>query len=70
MAGTLRDWSVGSYDNTTGRAKSSLSEGRQDGEHIGAAKAGGQNGAPGVSAQNKSGSADTGRRKMGGSTVD
>lgn len=68
---TLRNWSTPSYDNTTGRAKSSLSDGgKTDTTHIDAAKGGGRNGAPGVSAMDKSGSADPGRRKMGGSMVD
>lgn len=67
---TLRDWSEPSYDVKTGRSASSIEEagtGRK-GNHttdvsaqIGATK--------GVGALNKSGSADPGRRKWGGSDL-
>ncbi len=75
---TLRDWAEPSYDVKTGRSASSLQEAGtgSKGNHTsnvsaqkGEAKAGGVNGAPGVSAMNKSGSADPGRRKWGGSDV-
>lgn len=71
--GTLRDWSEGSYSVKTGRAVSSVG-GRAPGSgdaspQISAAEGKGVNGAPGVSALNKSGSADPGRRKWGGSDL-
>jgi hypothetical protein len=75
---TLRDWSEPSYDVKTGRSASSLQEGGtgSKGNHttdvsaqIGEASQGGKNGAPGTSAMNKSGSADRGRRKWGGSEL-
>jgi hypothetical protein len=76
MLKTLRDWAVGSYDRRTGRAASSLEEAGtgNKGNHTTAvatqieeASAGGVGGAPGVSGLNRSGSADPGRRKWGGS---
>lgn len=76
--GSLRKWSQDSYDVKTGRSASSLEEAGSGsrGNHttdvqtqIGAAEGKGVNGAPGVSAMNKSGSADPGRRKWGGSDL-
>ena len=76
--GTLRDWDCPSYDVNTGRSASSLQEAGtgSKGNHttrvstqIDEANGKGRNGAPGVSAMNKSGSADSGRRKWGGSDV-
>ncbi len=70
MPDTLRDWSEPSYDVKTGRAASSLQTAGtgSKGNHttdvsaqIGATK--------GISSQNKSGSADKGRRKWGGSEL-
>lgn len=67
---SLRDWSEASYDVKTGRSHSSIEEAGQGsrGNHttsvsaqIGAAK--------GVESQNKSGSADPGRNKWGGSKL-
>lgn len=67
---SLRDWAEPSYDVKTGRAASSLQEAGDGakGNHttsvstqIGATK--------GVEALNKSGSADSGRRKWGGSKL-
>ena len=71
--GSLRDWACPSYSPTTGRAVSS-NGGKAPGSgnastQMGEASKGGQNGAPGVSALNKSGSADSGRRKWGGSEL-
>lgn len=71
--GSLRDWAEPSYSVRTGRAVSSVG-GRAPGSgdastQMGEANTGGQNGAPGVSAMNKSGSADKGRRKFGGSEL-
>jgi hypothetical protein len=74
---SLRDWAEPSYDVKTGRSASSLEVAGTGakGNHttdvqtqIGEADGKGVNGAPGVSAMNKSGSADPGRRKWGGST--
>jgi hypothetical protein len=75
-SGTLREWASDSYDKHTGRSASSLEENGTGnrGNHTSAvssqkseANAGGQKGAPGVSAMDRSGSADPGRRKWGGS---
>jgi len=75
---SLRDWAAPSYDRRTGRAASSLEEAGTGarGNHTTAvatqieeASAGGVGGAPGVSALNRSGSADPGRRKWGGSEL-
>ena len=75
---SLQDWAEPSYDVKTGRSASSLEEAGTGakGNHttdvqtqIGEANAGGKNGAPGIGAMNKSGSADPGRRKWGGSDV-
>jgi hypothetical protein len=71
--GSLRDWAEPSYSVKTGRAVSS-NGGRAPGSgdastQIREANAGGRNGAPGVSALDKSGSADRGRRKWGGSEL-
>lgn len=74
--GSLRDWAEPSYNKETGRPASSLEGGGAGGRggtargstQIDAAFGKGVNGAPGVSALNKSGSADPGRRKWGGST--
>jgi hypothetical protein len=75
--GTLRDWYVDSYGPTNGRALSSNGGNAPGSKEGGSSKAGkmatanagGQNGAPGVSAMNKSGSADPGRRKWGGTEL-
>ena len=75
--GSLRDWYESSYGNANGRALSSVggsAPGSKEGgdsrsSKMATANAGGMNGAPGVSAQNKSGSADSGRRKWGGSEL-
>ncbi len=78
MPDSLRDWSEPSYDVKTGRSASSIQEvgTGSKGNHttavsaqIGAASASGVNGAPGTSAMNRSGSADSGRRKWGGSKL-
>lgn len=75
---SLRDWAEGSYDVKTGRSASSIEEagGGRKGNHttdvstqIGETMTGGHNGAPGVSALNRSGSADGGRNKWGGSKL-
>ena len=71
--GSLRDCADPAYSVKTGRAVSS-NGGKAPGSgdastQMGEANAGGQNGAPGVSARNKSGSADKGRRKWGGSDL-
>ena len=67
---TLRDWTQASYDVKTGRSASSLQESGTGakGNHttdvstqLGATK--------GVGALNRSGSADKGRRKWGGSEL-
>ncbi len=75
---SLRDWAEGSYDVKTGRAASSLEEagsGRK-GNHttdvstqVGETHAKGHAGAPGVEDLNRSGSADGGRNKWGGSKL-
>ena len=74
---SLRDWAEPSYDVSNGRSASSLqaagngSKGNHTGnvsDQIGTANRGGEKGAPGVSALNRSGSGDPGRRKWGGST--
>ena len=76
--GPLRQVSAPSYDVRTGRSASSLQEegtgskGNHTGSvsaQIGSASAGGQKGAPGTSAMNRSGSADSGRNKWGGSSL-
>ena len=68
--GSLRDWAEPSYDVKTGRSASSVQEAGEGskGNHttsvstqIGAAS--------GVGAMDKSGSADSGRRKWGGSKL-
>lgn len=67
-------WAGRNYSKTDGRPASSIEEGGKGGKggtrdaqsQMEAAKGGGVNGAPGVSAMNKSGSADSGRRKWGG----
>lgn len=78
MPKTLRDWAADSYDVSTGRSASSLqADGTgSKGNHTsnvssqkGASSAGGQKGAPGTAGLNRSGSADSGRRKWGGSEV-
>ena len=78
MGKSLRDWSAPSYDVNTGRSASSLEEmgTGSKGNHttrvsaqIEESMGGGKAGAPGVGAMNKSGSADSGRRKMGGSDL-
>ncbi len=67
---SLRDWAEGSYDVKTGRSASSIEEagGGRKGNHttdvstqIGETK--------GVGALNRSGSADGGRNKWGGSKL-
>lgn len=66
--GTLRDWAEPSYNATTGRPASQLEAGGAGGKG-GTAQGQTQIGATkGVSAMDKSGSADPGRRKWGGST--
>jgi hypothetical protein len=71
--GTLRDWAEASYSVKTGRPVSSTggkvpgSEGAST--QINEANGKGRNGAPGVSAMDKSGSADPGRRKWGGTEL-
>lgn len=66
-------WSCASYSVRNGRQVSSnggkVSASGGASAQIDAAKTGGKNGAPGVSAMNKSGSADTGRHKWGGSDL-
>lgn len=75
---SLRDWAEPSYDVTTGRSASSIQEAGtgSKGNHttnvsaqISAAEGKGHGGAPGVDAMNKSGSADPGRNKHGGSKL-
>lgn len=76
---SLRDWAEPSYDKRTGRSASSLESadgGGRKGNHttevadqVEETMNGGQNGAPGVSAMNRSGSADPGRNKWGASKV-
>jgi hypothetical protein len=70
MPKTLRDWAEPSYDGKTGRAASSLQEAGTGSKgnhttnvtaHLDQAK--------GVGALNKSGSADGGRNKWGGSKL-
>ena len=70
---SLRDWSRASYSVSNGRAVSS-NGGNAPGSggasaQIDSANGKGVNGAPGVSSMNKSGSADPGRRRMGGSEL-
>jgi hypothetical protein len=74
----LRDWNVPSYDPKSGRSASAFKHGSAfsaDGlrinpsSQVDAARAGGVNGAPGTAAMSKSGSADPGRQKWGGSKV-
>jgi hypothetical protein len=70
--GPLREWAAPSYDPKSGRAAASSMEPQAsysfDGQpcrpsrQINEVKKGGQNGAPGVNAMNKSGSADPGRQ--------
>ncbi len=70
MPDTLRDWSEPSYDVKTGRSASSVQEAGtgSKGNHTTSVSA--QIGATaGVGAMNKSGSADSGRRKWGGSKL-
>lgn len=75
--GSLRDWAEPSYNVSNGRGASSLKSGGAAGmggtaagnAQKGAPMSGGVGGAPGVSAMDKSGSADPGRRKWGGSEV-
>ena len=75
---SLRDWAEPSYDVVTGRSASSLQEAGKGskGNHttrvatqVEETFAGGVNGAPGVSAMDRSGSADKGRVKWGGSKL-
>lgn len=75
---SLRDWAEPSYDVTTGRAASSIQEAGSGskgnhttnvGTQIDQASRSGVNGAPGTRAMNKSGSADSGRNKWGGSKL-
>jgi hypothetical protein len=69
--GSLRDWAEPSYSVANGRAVSSVG-GNAPGSG-GASKqipgGGGMNGAPGIGSQDRSGSADPGRRKWGGSEL-
>ncbi len=70
MPDTLRDWSEPSYDVKTGRAASSLQEAGTGAKGNHTTKVSAQIGATaGVGAMNKSGSADPGRRKWGGSEL-
>ena len=69
-SGSLRDWACPSYDVKTGRSGSSLQETGtgSKGNHTTDVQT--QKGAAsGVSAMDKSGSADSGRRKWGGSKL-
>jgi hypothetical protein len=75
----LRDWASSSYSSKTGKPASAFDPGTSKIEgmtvkgnsQIDAARAPGSGkGNPGVSAMNKSGSADPGRRKWGGSSED
>ncbi len=72
-SGNGLDWAGANYSVKTGRAVSSVgmrapgSEGASG--QVGAASGKGVNGAPGVSAMDRSGSADSGRNKWGGSTL-
>jgi hypothetical protein len=75
---SLRDWAEPSYDVKTGRAASSIEEAGTGsrGNHTTAVSAqiseatkSGHGGAPGTAAMTKSGSADPGRRKHGGSRL-
>lgn len=75
---SLRDWAEPSYDGTTGRSASSLQEAGtgSKGNHttnvttqLDQAKRPGVNGAPGTKAMDRSGSADSGRNKWGGSKL-
>lgn len=75
---SMREWAEGSYDVSTGRAASSVQEAGSGskGNHttrvssqIEEASKGGVGGAPGTSAMNRSGAADPGRRKWGGSKL-
>lgn len=61
----LRDWSMGSYDKNNGRSHSSLNEAGSPGNHCGTA----DNQMPHISNRDRSGSADAGRNKMGGSKL-
>ena len=62
----LRNWKMQSYGIENGRAISSLESAGNMGNY---AKGKGLQMPSGIESLNKSGSADTGRRKMGGSDV-
>lgn len=67
MAKTLRDWACPSYDTKTGRAASSLNEAGTGSKGNHTTSVGTQ--IPSISGRNKSGSADSGREKDGGSDL-
>ena len=67
---SLRDWAEPSYDVTTGRAASSIQESGTGSKGNHTTNVSAQKGAAsGVGALNKSGSADSGRNKWGGSKL-
>ncbi len=67
---SLRDWACPSYDVKTGRSASSLQETGTGSKGNHTTSVADQKGATaGVTAMDKSGSADTGRRKYGGSDL-
>ena len=67
---SLRDWAEPSYDVKTGRSASSLQEAGDGSKGNHTTSVSTQVGeTAGISSQNKSGSADSGRRKWGGSKL-